>query len=99
MSTQNRGTCPCCTGTKRMPVPTQKQSYKKSLYGYEPTSDTLACSNCGSQYMFGQPSGVVSLRSDGTPCLHEYSSSKGGRCLTNYTCKHCGDRYQIDSGD
>ena len=22
-----------------------------------------------------------------------------GRCLTEYTCVHCSDRYQIDSGD
>jgi len=26
-------------------------------------------------------------------------NTNDGRCLTGYTCKHCGDRYQIDSGD
>jgi hypothetical protein len=49
--------------------------------------------------MYGSPKGEVRLNTDGAPCNHHYTSQSDGRCLTGYTCKHCGDRYQIDSGD
>ncbi|CAB4131457.1 hypothetical protein UFOVP276_208 [uncultured Caudovirales phage] len=62
----------------------------------DPLSD---CTNCGGQYMWGKPTGIVRLRSDGTPCTHEYTGSKDGNCLHGFSCKHCGDAYQIDSGD
>lgn len=93
----NKGTCPVCNGSGRRPAGDYK--YKNVVAGYDPATDTLACTNCGGQYMFGNPTGQVRLREDGTPCKHEYSSQTVGRCLTEYTCKHCGDRYQIDSGD
>lgn len=93
------GICPVCNGTHRIPVPERSQQYKNVLAGYDKETDTLACSNCGGQRMFGRPTGEVRLRSDGTPCKHEYTGVSRGRCYTVYTCKHCGDSYDIDSGD
>jgi hypothetical protein len=49
--------------------------------------------------MYGRPRGEVRLNRDGVPCTHSYTSRTVGRCLTEYTCSHCGDTYQIDSGD
>lgn len=91
------GVCPCCLGTGR--VEAKDTPYKHVYAGYDLQTDTLPCTNCGAQYMFGRSTGEVRLREDGTPCKHEYSSKTVGRCLTEYICKHCGDRYQIDSGD
>lgn len=93
------GTCPVCNGTKRVPVPSEAQGYKKSISGYDPGTDTFPCSNCGGQYMSGRPTGQVNLRKDGQPCIHEYISELLGRCYRGYTCKHCGDYHTIDSGD
>jgi len=90
-------TCPVCNGTGRRPAGDAK--YKSVVAGYDANTDTFACNNCGGQTMWGKPTGKSVLRDDGTPCTHEYVSQNAGRCLTNYTCKHCGDRYQIDSGD
>jgi len=91
------GVCPVCNGTHRVPAGDNK--YKHVIAGYDKATDTFPCTNCGAQYMFSSPTGQVRLREDGTPCKHEYSSKTVGRCLTEYTCAHCGDRYQIDSGD
>lgn len=91
------GTCPVCNGSGR--VPAGDYQYKHVIAGYDKESDTLSCTNCGGQYMYGRPKGEVRLRPDGTPCTHSYKSQTVGRCLTEYTCEHCGDRYQIDSGD
>ena len=93
----NVGVCPVCDGTKRVPAGDSK--YKHVIAGYDKTTDTFGCNNCGGQYMFGSPSGQVKLRADGTPCKHSYTSKNVGRCLTEYFCVHCSDRYQIDSGD
>lgn len=92
-----QGICPVCNGTGRMPAGDSK--YKHITAGYDQSTDTFACSNCGGQYMFGRPSGKVKLNKEGNPCRHSYVSSNAGRCLTDYNCVHCGDRYQIDSGD
>jgi hypothetical protein len=94
-----KGVCPVCNGLGRVEVPESMERYKNVISGYDAQTDTLPCTNCGAQYMFGRATGQVRLREDGTPCKHEYSSRTVGRCLTEYTCKHCGDRYQIDSGD
>ncbi len=91
------GVCPVCNGTGRRPA--GENSYKKVYAGYDEVTDTLPCNNCGGQTMYGRPSGRVPLRPDGTPCKHEYASATVGRCLTRYTCKHCGSSYEIDSGD
>ena len=91
------GTCPVCNGTHRVPAGDNK--YKHVIAGYDKVTDTFACTNCGGQYMFGSPKGQVRLNKDGVPCTHRYSAKTVGRCLTEYTCSECGDRYQIDSGD
>lgn len=92
-----RGTCPVCNGSGRKAA--GDYQYKSVLAGYDKDTDTLPCTNCGGQYMYGSPKGQVRLNKDGVPCTHSYRSQTVGRCLTEYTCAHCGDRYQIDSGD
>ena len=92
-----KGTCPVCSGNGR--VPAGDNQYKHVLAGYDKETDTLECQNCGGQYMYGSPRGVVNIDYSGQPCRHVYQSSNAGRCLTNYKCIHCGDSYQIDSGD
>ena len=91
------GICPVCNGSCRRPTGNDK--WKTVYAGYDPVTDTLPCTNCGGQYMFGRPSGQVRLRQDGTPCTHSYKSATIGRCLTRYTCAHCNEYYDIDSGD
>ena len=90
-------TCPVCNGSGRKPAGDDK--YKHVYAGYDKDTDTLPCTNCGGQYMYGTPRGKVRANKDGEPCKHKYTSKTVGRCLTEYTCEHCGDRYQIDSGD
>ena len=92
-----KGVCPVCNGTCRIPAGDNK--YKNVIAGYDKETDTFACRNCGGQYMYGRSKGEVNLRPDGTACVHEYTSTTVGRCLTEYKCIHCGDRYQVDSGD
>ena len=94
-----KGCCPVCNGSGRVPVPESMERYKNVIAGYDKDTDTLACTNCGAQYMFGRSTGEVRLNREGVPCTHSYTSQTVGRCLTEYTCEHCGDRYQIDSGD
>lgn len=91
------GVCPVCNGSKR--VPAGDTEYKHVLASYDKETDTLACRNCGGQTMYGSPTGEVLLRPDGTPCTHEYVARAMGRCYTVYKCHHCGDYYDIDSGD
>lgn len=91
------GVCPVCNGNGR--VPAGDHRYKSVIAGYDKNTDTFGCMNCGGQYMYGSPKGTVKLNKSGVPCTHRYSSKTVGRCLTEYTCEHCGDRYQIDSGD
>ena len=99
---KEQGKCPKCNGTGHMPCPDNLRKYGVSngWYGYRSDDDTVTCTNCGGQTMYGVPTGRVNLRRDtNEPCLHEYDSRNAGRCLTEYVCKHCGDHYQIDSGD
>ena len=93
----NRGTCPICNGSGRIPAGDYK--WKSVVAGYNKETDTLKCSNCGGQYMFGAPTGQVRLNKQGEPCYHSYTSKTVGRCLTEYTCQHCDESYQIDSSD
>ena len=93
----NYGICPVCNGSGRREA--YDSPYKSVLAGYDKETDTLPCINCGGQYMNMSSTGEVKLRADGTPCKHSYTSKTVGRCLTEYTCVHCSDRYQIDSGD
>ena len=100
MKSANSGKCPVCDGTGRIPVAEEEQRYKGITAGYDEKTDTFPCNNCGGQYQWGQPSGIVALRKDnGAPCVHDYSGVNLGRCYNGYTCKHCGDYYTIDSGD
>ena len=94
-------TCPVCNGSGHMPCPDNLRDYgrKYGWYDYRAEDDTVKCTNCGGQYMYGRPSGKVRANKDGAPCTHSYTSKTVGRCLTQYTCTHCGDSYQIDSGD
>ena len=96
---KTKGVCPVCDGTTRRPVPESQQQYKTIYAGYDAETDTLECDNCGGQYQWGRACGQVSLNHDGVPCRHEYRGQNAGRCLTTYTCIHCDDRHQIDSGD
>lgn len=91
------GTCPVCNGTGR--VPAGDRRYKDVLASYDKETDTLSCRNCGGQYMYGKGTGKVPLDKEGNPCTHKYTGRNVGRCLTEYICDNCGDRYQIDSGD
>lgn len=93
-----KGPCPVCSGSLRKPY-NGEMRYAHVIAGYNKETNTLPCDNCGGQYMFGRPTGQVNMDYSGQPCKHEYTGQNVGRCLTEYTCKHCGDRYQIDSGD
>ena len=94
------GICPVCNGSGRVPVPEHSQQYKHIIAGYDKETDTLGCSNCGGQYMYGKPTGLAPLRLGVfAPCTHSYKSQNVGRCLTRYICVHCDDKYDIDSGD
>lgn len=97
----NKGICPVCNGSGHMPCPDNLRAHGQldGWYGYRKEDDTISCTNCGGQTMWGRPTGEVNLRPDGTPCKHEYTSADVGRCLTRYTCKHCSFSYEIDSGD
>ena len=96
--TDGYGICPVCNGTKR--IPAGDDQYKAITSGYDAETDTHKCRNCGGQRMYGNSSGVVRRRKDNNePCVHEYNYTKLGNCYHNCTCKHCGDSYNIDSGD
>lgn len=98
---ENYGICPVCNGTGHRACPDNLRAYGKQYgwYGYRESDDTVKCNNCGGQRMYGKPTGEVPLRKDGTPCKHEYVGVAHGRCYTIYSCKHCEDTYDIDSGD
>lgn len=91
------GVCPVCNGNGRRDP--GADPYKKVYSGYDETTDTLPCNNCGGQYMFGKPKGKVPLNREGVSCTHDYNYELAGRCYHRYTCKHCGDVHYIDSGD
>jgi hypothetical protein len=93
---KTHGICPVCDGTLRRPA--NDTSWKTIIAGYDSSTDTLGCDNCGGQTMYGRATGIVLLNKDGNPCTHEYTSDTIGRCLTQYSCKHCNYKYIIDSG-
>ena len=101
MTNTSSGVCPVCNGSGHRPCPDHLRAFgaQHGWYGYRAEDDTVDCDNCGSQYMYGRSTGQVALNADGVPCTHSYTAQNAGRCLTSYTCQHCGDRYQIDSGD
>lgn len=93
------GTCPVCNGTKRVQEIIPEYAKQYGWYGYSAVDDCVDCTNCGKQYMYGKPTGKVRLNKEGIPCKHQYVGSSTGRCLVQYTCKHCDDTFQVDSGD
>lgn len=90
------GTCPVCNGTKRMPYQGQ---HAATLAGYSKVDGTIPCQNCGGQYMSMSPTGFVWHNQQDLPCTHHYAVTETKNCLHTYRCIHCGDTYQIDSGD
>ena len=100
----NAGECPLCNGTGKVLATGSTLEYGRSngWYGYvkdEDGKEYCDCYNCGAQYMFSKPSGIVRLNKEGQPCAHKYKGWNAGRCYTKYLCEHCGDEYAIDSGD
>jgi hypothetical protein len=92
--------CPVCAGSGRVPSDSYgPASWARRLSSYDADTDTLACRNCGGQTMRCEGTGKSRLRADGTPCVHEYNYYMAGRCYSIHTCVHCGDKYDIDSGD
>ena len=87
-------TCPVCKGFGKLPL---EESEKR--YSWNKDRTHKECCNCGGQYMYGKGHGTVQMNKNGEPCTHKYTGRTVGRCLTEYTCSDCGDRYQIDSGD
>lgn len=86
--------CPKCNGSGVMPL-----TDKEKTYSWNKGRATRECDNCGAQYQMCQSRGYVRPNREGTPCLHSYSGKNVGNCLTKYTCKHCGEQFEIDSGD
>jgi hypothetical protein len=97
MTNHPTGICPVCKGSTRIPAGDNK--YKDIIAGYDKATDTFACDNCGGRTMSLRATGIVYLRADGTPCVHEYVSKTIGNCLNQYTCKHCPHTFTIDSSD
>lgn len=90
--------CPVCQGTGREPYP-EGVKVHSSAYGYDPQTHTIPCTNCGGQYMYSAPTGMVPLNKKGLPCVHVYLVERVGNCLYQYKCLECDDTFQIDSGD
>lgn len=91
--------CPVCDGTYEVGASEYQRKYRNVIAGYNLANDTVRCTNCGGQYMFGTPKGHVAPGNTGLGCWHVYTGTNVGNCLTNYKCVGCGDTYQIDSGD
>jgi hypothetical protein len=92
-------TCTVCAGSGRVPVVPELERHKRYISGYDPVTDTFGCTNCGAQYQWGRTTGLVKPNKQGKACVHEYTHRNIGRCLHEHVCRHCGDYYQIDSGD
>lgn len=89
-------TCPKCNGTTRMPA----TDLNRMCVGYEKTTDTLPCDNCGGQTMAGKAFGETKADPlTGLGCLHDFKGRNAGRCYTVYTCAKCRASYSIDSSD
>lgn len=93
--------CPICQGTTRRLVPESCRQHINILATYDATTDTLACKNCGGQTMNLRALGYTKKRkpTDTIGCNHHYTGRQAGNCYMVYTCVHCLDQYDIDSGD
>lgn len=92
------GVCPVCGGSRVVEVPPERLRWQ-GMNALRVDDTHEQCRNCGGQTMSLHATGKVRLRPDSTPCKHEYEHASGGNCWHIYTCKHCGDRYDIDSSD
>jgi len=88
-------TCPVCQGTGKQQVAGDLAKFWPQYAG----QGWMDCRNCGGQTMGGVAHGSVPVR-PGTEvgCTHEYEGHQAGNCYRTYVCKHCHDRYSIDSG-
>ena len=93
------GVCPVCNGSKRVQEVIPDYAKAGGWYGYSADDDCVDCTNCGAQKMYGKPTGIVRMNKEGKPCTHSYKGERIGRCLMSYTCEHCGDHFDVDSGD
>jgi hypothetical protein len=91
---KEHGTCPKCHGTKRISY-AGVQKHTSYIKGYNAADNSVVCDNCGGQTTEGKASGLVFLNKNKEPCLHDYTE----KVYYRYTCKHCGSRYEIDSGE
>ncbi len=96
MNAQNL-TCPVCAGSGRQALDTDGGARSWPQYAAQ---GWMACRNCGGQSMSMLATGKTYPRRDtGEPCRHEFIGQNAGRCYTIFNCKHCPERYDIDSGD
>lgn len=87
------GVCPVCNGTTKVPL-----TEEEATYSWNKDRTEKDCKNCGGQYQFGKPCGLVRLNKKGKPCKHSYVNlSSTSRGLHKYQCVECYDSYQIDS--
>lgn len=74
--------CLTCNGSTRRPVLPSEQGYKKIMSGYDATTDTMSCGNCGGQAMFGRALGYTRIDpATGLGCQHEYMGRNAGPLL------------------
>lgn len=98
---KEKGICPVCNGTLRQPVTDAERHGTKWNKSYDAESDTIDCFNCMPRGMFSSrvPTGKVTINREGVPCTHQFVEEKIGNCYYRYSCKHCTDSFNIDSGD
>lgn len=95
-NTKAKGICPICHGAGYTRIAADSRKWYPDRHFHK-------CQNCGGQYQAGvieMDLGMVNLhRISGLPCAHDYTYRKLGNCYHGYTCKHCGDSHNVDSGD
>lgn len=89
------GICPKCAGTGRIPCPPKSKInwQQNGWYDFDPTTDTIACHNCGFQYQYSKSTGIVQLNREGKPCSHQYITELISKNIQRNECIHCGDEY------
>lgn len=92
------GVCPGCNGSGRLSV--AETSNMDVVAGYDRDTNTIACTNCGGQTMYGTALGYTEIDpATGAGCLHKYAKREAGRCYVVFTCAKCRSRYDVDSSD
>ena len=95
------GICPECNGSGRIQCPSKSKINWQSngWYDYDPITNTIACPNCGDQYQYSRPTGIVNLNREGKPCQHQYISELLSQYIQRNECIHCGDEFYINLQD